>query len=166
MSKIREMVEDAFADPKTGTSLVKPYALTHGTLECYSLKDSRRFYEKFLGLECVQHGPRTMAVRCGFKFHVIAVQVGDALKPVGYLNHWGVDVATREEVDEARALALRWKDEFGIRKVTDSVEQHGVYSFYLEDLDHNWWEVQYYANGYQHTDMFEFGDVFDSSKYE
>jgi len=164
MSKIREMVQDAFADPKTEHSVVKPYALTHGTLECYSLKNSRRFYEKFLGLECVQHGPRTIGVRSGFKFHIIAVQVGNELKPVGYLNHWGLDVATRAEVDAARAAALRLQDEFGIRTVTEAVEQHGVYSFYIEDLDHNWWEIQHYAAGYQHTDMFEFGDVFDSSK--
>lgn len=37
--------------------------------------------------------------------------------------------------------------------------EHGVYSFYLEDLDHNWWEVQHY-DGFQHDDMYEFGDRF------
>jgi catechol 2,3-dioxygenase-like lactoylglutathione lyase family enzyme len=163
MSKIREMVEDGFADPKTSGSIVKPYALTHGTLECYKLNKSRRFYEEFLGLECSQHGQRSMGVRSGFKFHIIAVQVGDELKPVGYLNHWGLDVATREEVDAAHAAALAHKEKYGIHSVTDRVEQHGVYSFYIEDLDHNWWEIQHYAEGYQHTDIFEFGDVFDSS---
>jgi catechol 2,3-dioxygenase-like lactoylglutathione lyase family enzyme len=165
MSKIREMVDDAFADPPQTDSVIKPYALTHGTLECYKLKNSRRFYEKFLGLECVQHGPRTIAVRCGFKFHIIAVEVGDQLKPVGYLNHWGVDVATREEVDAAHAAATAMKDQYGIGKITEPVTQHGVYSFYIEDVDHNWWEVQYYEAGFQHTDMYDFGDVFDSSKY-
>lgn len=29
----------------------------------------------------------------------------------------------------------------------------------MEDLDHNWWEIQYY-DGFQHDDMFEFGDRF------
>ena len=42
MSKIREMVDDAFADPPATNSVIKPYALTHGTLECYSLKQSRQ----------------------------------------------------------------------------------------------------------------------------
>jgi hypothetical protein len=34
-----------------------------------------------------------------------------------------------------------------------------VYSFYLEDLDHNWWEIQYYP-GVQNEDLFDFGDRF------
>jgi hypothetical protein len=163
MSKIREMVDDAFADPKTQNSVVKPFALTHGTLECHSLKNSRRFYEEFFGLECVQHGRRSMGIRCGFKFHIIGVEVGTELKPVGYLNHWGFDVATREEVDAAHAAAIEMTEKYGIHSVTDVVEQHGVYSFYIEDLDHNWWEVQHFAGGYQHADIFDFGDVFDSS---
>jgi hypothetical protein len=37
---------------------------------------------------------------------------------------------------------------------------HGVYSFYMEDLDHNWWEIQYYENGFQHDDLFDYGDRF------
>ena len=32
--------------------------------------------------------------------------------------------------------------------------------FCMEDLDHNWWEIQYYANGFQHDDFFDFGDRF------
>ena len=38
-------------------------------------------------------------------------------------------------------------------------DQHGVYSFYLIDLDQNWWEIQSYE-GFQHDDLFEFGDRF------
>ena len=55
---------------------------------------------------------------------------------------------------------------YGIRTVKDCSRQHGVYSFYLEDLDHNWWEIQYY-DGTQHDDMFDFGDQFgDSDAHE
>jgi hypothetical protein len=39
------------------------------------------------------------------------------------------------------------------------VDQHGVYSFYMEDRDHNWWEIQCF-DGFQHDDMFDFGDRF------
>jgi SUF system NifU family Fe-S assembly protein len=62
--------------------------------------------------------------------------------------------------DEAHAKALAHKDKFKIRQVLPVQEMHGVYSFYLEDLDHNWWEVQHYANGFQHDDFFDFGDRF------
>jgi hypothetical protein len=39
------------------------------------------------------------------------------------------------------------------------VDQHGVYSFYMEDLDHNWWEIQHYP-GFANQDLFDFGDRF------
>jgi hypothetical protein len=75
------------------------------------------------------------------------------------LNHWGVDVGSKEEVDKAHENALKHKDKYKIRQVLPVVMQHGVYSFYLEDLDHNWWEIQYYP-GFQDEDLFDFGDRF------
>ena len=155
----REMIHDGIADAKTERSIVKPYVMSHGTMECYSLKESRRFYEEFLGLECVRHARPSMVVRCGLKFHIVAVEVGEALKPVNLLNHWGIDVASKEEVDAAHANALKHQADYKICQVLPPVSQHGVYSFYLEDLDHNWWEVQYYP-GFQNDDLFDFGDRF------
>jgi hypothetical protein len=75
------------------------------------------------------------------------------------LNHWGLDVGSRAEVDRVHREAIANKDKFKIKQVLDVVDQHGVYSFYLEDLDHNWWEVQSY-DGFQHDDMYDFGDRF------
>jgi len=159
MSQTREKIQDGIADAKTEKSVVKPYVLSHGTMECYSLKESRKFYEEFLGLECVRHAKPAMVFRLGLKFHVVCVEVGKAVHPCSVLNHWGVDVQTRAEVDAAHAAALQHKEKYKIRQVLPVVEQHGVYSFYLEDLDHNWWEIQHY-NGFQHDDMFDFGDRF------
>lgn len=145
--------------PKTA-SIVKPFCLSHGTLEVYNLAESRRFYEEFLGLECVRHGKPAMAIRLGMRFHIICVEVGEALKPVHLLNHWGVDVQSRQEVDDAHAKAIELQETYKIRKVMQPVEAHGVYSFYMVDLDHNWWEIQFYENGFQHDDLFDFGDRF------
>jgi catechol 2,3-dioxygenase-like lactoylglutathione lyase family enzyme len=159
MPQTREMLQDGIADAKTETSVVKPYMMSHGTMEVYNLQDSRRFYEEFLGLECVRHARPAIAVRCGLKFHIIAVEVGNAVHPVNVLNHWGIDVGSREEVDIAHAAAIKYKDKYKIRQVLDVVLQHGVYSFYMEDLDHNWWEIQHYP-GVQNEDLFDFGDRF------
>jgi len=141
-------------------SIVQPFCLSHGTLECYNLVESRRFYEEFLGLECVRHGKPAMAIRLGMRFHIVCVEVGEALKPVHLLNHWGVDVQSRQEVDAAYAKAIELQDTYKIRKVMKPVDAHGVYSFYMIDLDHNWWEIQCYENGFQHDDLFDFGDRF------
>ncbi|MSQ52596.1 MAG: VOC family protein [Betaproteobacteria bacterium] len=137
--------------------------MSHGTMECYSLKESRKFYEEFLGMECVRHAKPAMAVRCGLKFHIVCVEVGAAVHPCNVLNHWGVDVGSREEVDRVHRDAKINQEKFKIKQVLDLVDQHGVYSFYLEDLDHNWWEIQHY-DGFQHDDMYDFGDRFSMNE--
>ena len=160
MSITRELIVDGIAEPSTErTSIIKPYVMSHGTLECRSLKESRKFYEEFLGLECARHAIPAMVIRCGLKFHIVAVEVGENVHPLNVLNHWGIDVESREKVDEAYQNALKYQETYKIRQVLKPVAQHGVYSFYLEDLDHNWWEVQYIP-GFQHEDMFDFGDRF------
>lgn len=160
MSITRDTIVDGIAEPSPERkSILKPYVMSHGTLECRNLKESRRFYEEFLGLECVRHAIPAMAIRCGLKFHIIAVEVGDNVHPLNVLNHWGVDVESIEKVDEAYANAIKYKDAYKIRQIMKPVSQHGVYSFYLEDLDHNWWEIQHIP-GFQHEDMFDFGDRF------
>ena len=155
----REMIHDGIAEAKTERSIVKPFVLSHGTMEVYSLKESRRFYEEFLGLECVRHAKPAIVVRCGLKFHIVAVEVGAAVHPVNVLNHWGVDVSSKDEVDAAYDNALKYQAKYKIRQVLKPVMQHGVYSFYLEDLDHNWWEIQHYP-GFQNEDLFDFGERF------
>ena len=95
----REKIQDGIADTSNEKSVVRPYVMSHGTMECYSLKESRKFYEEFLGLECVRHARPAMVVRCGLKFHIVAVEVGAAVHPQNVLNHWGLDVGSKEEVD-------------------------------------------------------------------
>ncbi len=120
------------------------------------MKDSRKFYEEFLGLECVRHALPAMVIRCGLKFHIVCVEVGDNVHPLNVLNHWGIDVESREKVDEAYQNALKYQEAYKIKQVMKPNLQHGVYSFYLEDLEpHNWWEVQS-IDGFQHDDMFDF----------
>ncbi len=161
MTSIRERTDDFVVDTNNGKSLLKPDFLSHGTLECKDFRKSRVFYEDFLGLECVQHGPRSMCVRCGMKFHIVCLQVGDAVRPLGVNNHWGLDLASREDVAEAHNLAQQYQEKFGIRSMTDPVDVRGVFSFYIEDLDSNWWELQYFPGGLQDDVNFDFGDRFN-----
>jgi catechol 2,3-dioxygenase-like lactoylglutathione lyase family enzyme len=146
-------------EPDNKSSVVKPWLLSHGTMECYSLTESRRFYEEFLGLECVRQGKPAMFVRCGMKFHIVAIQAGRALKPAHTMQHWGLEVTSRAEVDRIHRAAIELKDKYKINQILEPCLAHGVYSFYFEDLDHNWWEILFY-DGFQHDDAFDFGDRF------
>jgi len=138
--------------------LVRTTLFSHGTMEVRDLARSRRFYEEFLGLECVRHHPSALMVRKNQYFAVVAIQVGDKVHPLHVLNHWGVDVASREEVDRAHTLAQEHKDTYGIRRIMPVTDQHGAYSFYLEDLDGNWWEIQHVPAGF-HDVKFAAGDI-------
>src|SRR5262245_20179799 len=112
----REMIQDGIADPKNDNAIVKAFVLSHGTMEVYNLKESRRFYEEFLGLECVRHAKPAIVVRLGLKFHIVAVEVGEAVHPVNVLNHWGMDVGSKEEVDAAYEAALKHKEKYKLRQ--------------------------------------------------
>lgn len=152
-------IPNATVPTKNATAIVRPSFMSHGTLESRNLKETRRFFEEVLGLECVRHSKSSMAVRCGMKFHIVCVEVGETVKPQSSQHHWGLDVDTREEVDVARQKVVELRERYGIRQILDSETRHGVYSFYIEDQDYNWWEIQYY-DGVQHDDMFDFGDRF------
>ena len=157
MNSTIEIFGDLRAKGRIKDSIVKPTTMSHGTMEVYKLCESRRFYEDFLGLETSRHSPGALAVRCSSTWHVIAIESGAKLRPVHVFNHWGLDLKSVEAVDEAHRAAHEHKDKYGIRSIWQPVFQHGIYSFYIEDLDHNWWEFQYY-DGDETEDMFDFGD--------
>ncbi|MGE0748815.1 MAG: hypothetical protein AB7K86_26380, partial [Rhodospirillales bacterium] len=60
--------------------------------------------------------------------------------------------------DAAREKAIELKDAYGIREVHQARDQHGVYSFYLQDLDGNWWEIQNLPEAEYYDKLFERGD--------
>ncbi len=140
--------------------LNRPKLFSHGTLECRDLSASRKFYEEFLGLETVRHADRAMLLRFpGNDWAIVCMGVGDKARGNRVLNHWGLDLASKAEVDHAYARCLEFKDTYGIRKVTKPKETHGNYQFYFTDLDGNWWEFQYVSEGFSYDDKFERGDI-------
>src|SRR5258707_7982768 len=72
--------------------------LSHGTLESRDLAFSRRFYEEFLGFEVVQTSPISLLVRLGGA-NTIAVVYSKHVGEMNLLNHNGLDVRTKDEVD-------------------------------------------------------------------
>lgn len=158
------MTTDTKSRAETGSSekaLNAPKSFSHGTLECHDLAASRKFYEEFLGLETVRHAPVAMLLRFpGNDWAVVCMGVGDKAQGNKILNHWGLDMNSREEVTEAHARAEKYKDAFGIQKITKPLDTHGNYQFYILDLDGNWWEFQYVPEGMSYDEKFERGDQF------
>ena len=129
-----QVVEQA-ADP-----VIKVRFLSHGTLESRDIDRSARFYGEFLGLEVVKTSPRSLMIRLG-GHNTIAVVFSPRKEEMPMLNHNGLDVATREEVDHCYHAVMAAKDEWGVTKVSRPSDQHGTYAFYFRDPDDNWWEI-------------------------
>jgi len=127
--------------------LNEPRILSHGTLECRDLAASRRFYEEFLGLECVRHSRRSMKIRKNGYWCIVCLERGDHVKPLRVGNHWGLDMDSRAAVERAHALAVEHKERYGIQKITKITDDTDTYQFYFMDLDGNWWEFQYAGEG-------------------
>ena len=121
-------------------SALKLKFLSHGTLESRELEKTRQFYEECLGLQTIRTSPRSLMIRLGGE-NTIAVVENPRKGAMGLLNHNGLDVATREEVDDCHRILDEGKERWGLKKITKPADQHGTYSFYFSDLDDNWWEI-------------------------
>ncbi len=122
---------------KTG---LKPNLLSHGTVETSDLQAARRFYADFLGMEVFQTSSRSIMMRLNSTTTIACVETKGETA-AGIYSHFGLDFGAREEVDAAHEIAVAQKDNYGIRKITRPVDQHGTYSFYIIDFDGNWWEI-------------------------
>ena len=139
---------------KAEEPLNRPQAIAGGTFVTTDLQRTLKLLEDFAGLECVLSSAGRLLVRDrgddaaghpkGSVYWAFEVsEVTEIKHPQHVLNHWGFDLATPEEVDAANAAALDMADKYGIAKVQKSRDIHGVYAFYFQDFDENWWEFQY-----------------------
>lgn len=140
-----------------------------GTMAATDLDESRRFYEEFLGFDCVRYAPDRLLIRDAASrrameagdpgYMVIDVQqVPEIVHSQNMLNHWGLTVDTKDEVDRIHAAARETKDRYGLRKVQKITTIHDAYGFYFADRDMNWWEVEFRMHGRTNDMVFAGGD--------
>ncbi len=133
-------MSQAKSKPKKVKPLLKTNCLSHGTVECHDLARARRFYEEVLGFEVVRTSSISLMMRRG-KGTIIACVETKRKTAAGVYSHFGLDVDDRAAVDEAHKLVSGVRQEYGIKKIQRPVSQHGTYSFYMVDMDDNWWEI-------------------------
>ena len=131
------------ADAEPRNSIVPAGPISYVMLECRKLDATVRFYREFLGLDAERRGPHYFVSRGNGGVNVIVVEVGDQLLEQTVMNHHGITLWTDQGViDKLHAAAEQEQEPFRIRKVMKATHQHGSYSFYMEDLDSNWWEIE------------------------
>src|SRR5262249_49024686 len=122
MSVTEKASAEGRARPKVEPALNLGF-LSHGALECPDIEGSRKFYEEFLGLEVVQTSAISLLIRLGGD-HVIAVVKSKKVGEMTLLNHNGLDVRTKEEVDAAHRIVTEQADRWKLAKITKPVLQH------------------------------------------
>lgn len=130
---------------KNDDSRVKPALnlrfLSHGTLDVKIIANSRKFYEEFLGLECMQTSDISLIFRLGGYHVYAAVESGAKTSKMPFLYHNGLDVESDAEVDKCHGIVVAETEKWGLHGVTRPRVQHGTYSFYFWDMDDNCWEI-------------------------
>ncbi len=114
--------------------------LSHGTIETRDLQRARSFLEEMFGFEVRQTSKISLMLRLNSTTTIACVQTKGPTK-AGLYSHFGLDLETREQVDQAYATAKRLQQAYGIKKLTQPTDQHGTYAFYIVDADENWWEI-------------------------
>lgn len=130
---------------RTETPLIPISMISHGTLASVDLNETRRFLEEVLGFEVIQFNPKSMCVRKGTDHTYVILENGPGHMQL--LDHNGLDVPSKEAVEQAHACLTEVKDEYGIRRITPPKQQHGAFSFYFQDRDSNWWEIVHGSEG-------------------
>jgi catechol 2,3-dioxygenase-like lactoylglutathione lyase family enzyme len=139
MSDTQQATATATAEKKEPA--LKLNFLSHGTLESRDLAFSRRFYEEFLGLDVVQTSPISLLIRLGGPNTIAVVFSKKRTGEMNLLNHNGLDVATKEEVDAAHHVVAAEAEQWRLKKIGMPRLQHGTYSFFFWDCDDNCWEI-------------------------
>ncbi len=124
----------------TTTPLIPVTMISHGTLTSFDLQASRSFYEEVLGFDVIQVSTVSMLIRKGTDHVYVIVETGEP-STMGMFDHNGIDVPSREAVEDAYEALSRAKDDYGLGRISKPLDQHGAYSFYFADLDGNWWEI-------------------------
>ncbi len=140
-----------------GAPALKLNFLSHGTLESKDLERARKFYTDFLGLQVVRTSPISLLIRLGGPNTIAVVEQKNRSEEMPMLNHNGLDVETREEVDAAHEIVLAGAEEWGLHRIGKPRLQHGTYSFFFWDMDSNCWEILTNPQG-GYSWLFEQGD--------
>ena len=125
--------------------MIEPIGLTHGHYECRSFKDTIPILEGILAFEKVREVNGNVIMKHPNTGWLLVVHEGGPNAPdKPRLNHYGVRVATNQEVDNAREYLLSKQSEFGLVEVDKLQNRHLAHSVHFIEPGGNTWEIESY----------------------
>jgi catechol 2,3-dioxygenase-like lactoylglutathione lyase family enzyme len=125
--------------------MLKPMGLTHGHYECRRFDDTIPILKDLLAFEVVKEGGETMTMKHPNTGWLLVVhESGPDAPDKPRLNHYGVRVATNQEVDAAREYLLSKQSEYKLIEVDKLQNWHLAHSVHFVEPGGNTWEIESY----------------------
>jgi catechol 2,3-dioxygenase-like lactoylglutathione lyase family enzyme len=120
-----------------------PQALTHGTVQCNNLEETRNFYEEVLGLEVVQLWPNSLYVKHqSSPWYVVNLQAPpETRRYMRQQQRFTLALESADAVYNAREWLNQHQGDFAISELFNIQNENSGPSFLLSDLNQNWWEI-------------------------
>jgi catechol 2,3-dioxygenase-like lactoylglutathione lyase family enzyme len=122
-----------------------PQAFTHGTIECNDWAASVKFYREGLGMEVVTHiaTPKPHNIKHpAHPWYVVSLEVPEKnRKYLGPLQRYTIAVASPADLAKAHGGFHDRGAELGVTRLEEIRETDEGRSFFLCDLNRNWWEI-------------------------
>ena len=127
--------------------MLKPVALGETHMECRYLKETLPVLTDLLAFEVVGEFDGAVTVKHPNSDWLLTVhEAGKDAPDKEMLNHYGVRVMKREEVDAAHDYLRAHKAEYGLRQIGEPSFAHGSYSLYFLEPGTNGWEIECYED--------------------
>lgn len=128
-------------------SVIKPTGLVHGHTEVRFLDETIPVLSKVAALDLIERrGHEAVLKHPNTGWKLIVHEGGAQVKDKPERNHYGVRVASNQEVDRAYQYLLAHKEELGLKKVVKRRERDGSYSMFFVEPGGNYWEIESYEN--------------------
>jgi catechol 2,3-dioxygenase-like lactoylglutathione lyase family enzyme len=122
-----------------------PQAFTHGTIECNDWASSVNFYKQGLGMDVITHiaTPKPHNIKHPSKpWYVVSLEVPvKNRKYLGLLQRYTIAVSSTDDLMAAHDGFRERGVELGVTQLEDIRDTDDGKSFFLCDLNRNWWEI-------------------------
>jgi catechol 2,3-dioxygenase-like lactoylglutathione lyase family enzyme len=126
--------------------MIKPTGIVQGHYECRSLQQTVPILEELLALVVVSRGDRTATLQHPNTDWLLIVHETPGASDKPHYHHYGVRVATDQEVDIAHVYLQARKQELGLKIIPPETRRiaHSVHFF---EPGGNCWEIESYEGG-------------------
>jgi hypothetical protein len=125
--------------------MIRPTAISATHMECRNLRESMAVMVDLLAFVKVSEAPDQATLKHPNTPWLLVLHDGGPGVPAKQMhNHWGVRVATTQEVDRAYEYLLAHKEQYKLGQIGKPLYNHGSYSLYFVEPGTNGWEIESY----------------------